>query len=65
LVTAHRFDIWDAVIVSASAEAGCRVLLSEDMQDGFVWRGMTIINPFAIVPHPMLASLLDEQGNQT
>jgi predicted nucleic acid-binding protein len=31
----HGLAIWDAIILAA-AEAGCRMLLSEDMQDGFV-----------------------------
>lgn len=48
LATRHRFQIWDAIIVTTAAEAGARWLLSEDMQDGFVWRGVTILNPFPI-----------------
>lgn len=54
----HQFVIWDALVVAAAVEAGCRLLLSEDMQNGFVWRGLTIANPFAVEPHPLLASLL-------
>ena len=54
----NRFSIWDAVIVCAAAEAGCRMLLSEDMQDGFVWRGVTIVNPFAKTKHPLLQGLM-------
>ena len=34
------------------------MLLSGDMQDGFVWRGVTVVNPFAATPHPMLVDLL-------
>lgn len=47
LAVAHRMQIWDAIIVDACAMAGCILLLSEDMQDGFKWRGMTVTNPFA------------------
>ena len=61
LVAAHGLDIWDALIVNAAADAGCRLLLSEDMADGFVWRGVTIVNPFAPEPHPLLADLLNER----
>jgi predicted nucleic acid-binding protein len=50
----HGFSIWDAIIVSAAAEAECRLLLSEDMQDGFTWNGVTIANPFAEARHPLL-----------
>ena len=43
----HQFSLWDAVMIAAAAQAGCRLLLSEDMHDGFVWRGVAIRNPFA------------------
>ena len=54
----HKFQIRDALIICVAAETGCRLVLSEDMQDGFVYRGVTIANPFAETPHPLLASLL-------
>jgi predicted nucleic acid-binding protein len=57
-LTVRRFSIWDAVILCAAAEADCHLLLSEDMQDGFVWRGVTIVNPFAKSKHPQLEALL-------
>jgi predicted nucleic acid-binding protein len=58
IASTHGLQIWDAIILAASFEAGCSILLSEDMQHGFVWRGLTVINPFADDPHPLLASLL-------
>jgi predicted nucleic acid-binding protein len=58
LATDHQFSIWDSVIVCAAAEAGCRLLLSEDLQEGFTWGGVTVTNPFATTMHPLLASLL-------
>ena len=57
LAADHHLRIFDAIILAASAEAGCRMLLSEDMQDGFVWRGVTVVNPFADALHPMLVDL--------
>jgi predicted nucleic acid-binding protein len=45
LATDHNFQIWDALILAVFAENGCTCLLSEDMQDGFTWRGVEIINP--------------------
>lgn len=35
LAVDHHLGIWDAIILSATAESGCRILLSEDLQDGF------------------------------
>lgn len=58
LADENRFQIFDAIVLAAAAEAGCRMLLSEDMQDGFVWRGVTVVNPFEAAPHPMLVDLL-------
>lgn len=63
LATDHRLKIWDSIIVSVAAEGGCRLLLSEDMQDGFTWSGITVVNPFAAQRHPMLASLLNETSD--
>lgn len=47
LASTHQFALWDAIMLTAAAASGCRTLLSEDMQDGFTWRGVTIRNPFA------------------
>jgi predicted nucleic acid-binding protein len=58
LATDHAFSIWDAIILSASAAAGCRILLSEDMHHGFEWRGVTVINPFLSQTHPLLSRAL-------
>lgn len=58
LAADHKIYIWDALILAAAAEARCDLLLSEDFQDGFAWRGVTVVNPFAEKPHKMLAKLL-------
>lgn len=60
LVVDHKLQFWDALIVTAAADAGCAMLLSEDMQDGFVARGMTIANPLRPAQHPKLTVLLEE-----
>ena len=59
LVVDHKLQFWDALIVTAAADAGCALLLSEDMQHGFVTRGLTIVNPLAGEAHPKLAALLE------
>ena len=58
LAVQHHFSIWDAVVFSAAAAAGCRLLLSEDLQGGFTWNGVTVTNPFSGVKHELLAGLL-------
>lgn len=58
LASDHHLAIWDSVILSAASQAGCRLLLSEDLQDGFTWGGVTVVNPFAAVRHALLNALL-------
>jgi predicted nucleic acid-binding protein len=59
LATDHELGIWDAIILSAAARAGCRLLLSGDLQDGFTWAGVTVADPFADRRHPLLAALTE------
>ena len=60
LAATHRLGIWDSIMITVAAENGCQLLLSEDVQDGFIWSGLTVANPFAAVPHPLLTALLPE-----
>jgi len=60
LATDHRLGIWDAVILSAASQSGCRLLLSEDLQEGFTWAGVTVVDPFASPRHALLHALLGE-----
>lgn len=64
LATDHRLSMWDSIMVAVASENGCRLLLSEDMQDGFTWGGVTVVDPFAAQQHPFLASLLSDAGNE-
>ena len=59
LSAAHGLTIWDSLILSVAAEQRCRVLLSEDMQDGFTWHGTTVIYPFAQPVNTLLGGLLE------
>ena len=58
LTVDHGLQIWDALILAVTAENRCRILLTEDMQHGFTWRGVTVVNPYLIPSHPLLSSLL-------
>jgi predicted nucleic acid-binding protein len=59
LTVDHQLSIWDGLILSAAADAGCRLLLSEDLQEGFTWNGVTVTNPFSPKRHPLLDALID------
>ena len=58
LAATHQLQLWDSLILSAAADCGCAMLLSEDMQDGFVWRGVTVVNPLLPTVHRRLAEVL-------
>ena len=58
LVVDHQLPMWDALILAVAAENRCRLLLSEDFQDGFTWRGVTVVDPFAERRSPLLTGLL-------
>jgi predicted nucleic acid-binding protein len=59
LVERHSFQVFDAIILSAAIEANADMLLTEDMQDGFVWKGVTMVNPFSPTQHPLLLKLIN------
>lgn len=42
----YRYGFYDGLIIAAALEAGCRHLLTEDLQDGHRIGQLTIRNPF-------------------
>jgi predicted nucleic acid-binding protein len=53
-----RFGVhyWDALIVAAAQHAGCRYVLTEDLQHGQQIGAVTVINPFTAQPQEVLAA---------
>jgi predicted nucleic acid-binding protein len=43
-----KLSFWDALILEAALTAGATLLYSEDFQDGAVYGGMQIANPFQL-----------------
>ena len=41
-----RFSFYDSLIVAGAMAAGCRTLLSEDLQHGQQLDGLQVVNPF-------------------
>lgn len=58
LAADRQLGVWDSVILAAAADAHCRLLLSEDLRDGFTWSGVTVTNPFSEPRHPLLNAML-------
>jgi predicted nucleic acid-binding protein len=42
----HQFSFWDALILRSAKQAGCSVLLSEDLQEAREIDGVQVVNPF-------------------
>jgi predicted nucleic acid-binding protein len=42
----HGLSFWDALILRAAKQSGCKILFSEDMQDRREIDGLQIVNPF-------------------
>lgn len=60
LMVDHQFAIWDALILAIAADSHCRLLVSEDLQDGFTWRGVTVVNPFTEPASALLSRWLQQ-----
>jgi predicted nucleic acid-binding protein len=43
-----RLNWWDSMIVAAAQAQSCAILLTEDLQDGAVFGGVTVRNPFTL-----------------
>jgi predicted nucleic acid-binding protein len=56
---AGQASYWDALLVTTAAEAGCTIILTEDLADGSVMHGVRIMNPFdGAAQAPRTAALL-------
>lgn len=42
----YGFSYWDALVLRMAKQAGCRALLSEDLQHGQEIDGVRVVNPF-------------------
>jgi predicted nucleic acid-binding protein len=42
----HQLSIWDALVVRAALNAGCRTLYTEDLQHGRRFEALQIVDPF-------------------
>ena len=48
----HVISLWDGLILQAALQAGCKRLLTEDLQDGWTVQGLRIENPFREIGGP-------------
>ena len=45
-------------MVNVAAEGGARLLLTEDLNPGFRWRGLKVVNPLVAPEDPLLQQLV-------
>jgi predicted nucleic acid-binding protein len=54
----QHMQLWDCVVCVAAVQAGAKVLLTEDMQDGRTIEGLRLINPFLAANNAAVEALL-------
>ena len=54
----HQLSFWDALLWATVQQAGCRLLLSEDFQDGRKLGQVSFLNPFEPANHALLERVL-------
>jgi predicted nucleic acid-binding protein len=57
-VVEHGLSFWDAMIWATAEQAGCRLLISEDLQDGRVLGGVRFVDPFKEVNRTLIDTAL-------
>lgn len=56
----HRLSFWDAMLWATARRAGCRILVTEDGQDGRNLGGVRFVNPFREANRPLLDLAIGE-----
>ena len=54
----HGLAFWDAMLWATVKQAGCRVLITEDMQSGRTLGGVAFLNPFRPDTAEIIATVL-------
>ena len=61
-VVRHRLAFWDAMLWATAREAGCRILLTGDLQDRRDLDGLRFVNPFLAANHVLLDAAFPPAG---
>jgi predicted nucleic acid-binding protein len=49
ILSVHKSSFWDSMIIASAIEGGARTILSEDLSNNQLIKGITIRNPFSIL----------------
>jgi predicted nucleic acid-binding protein len=55
----HQLGSWDALGLSVAADAGARLLISENFNPGFTWRGVRLVNSYTVPQDPLLVQITE------
>ena len=58
-VNEQKLAFWDTMLWATARQAGCSVIVGEDMQHGRRLGGVEFVNPFASETTTTMATLLD------
>ena len=50
----YGVSFWDSLLLASANAAGCDYFLSEDLNDGQAYGGVTVIDPFRHAPQDVL-----------
>jgi len=53
----HHIAFWDALLWATARRSGCRIVLSEDFQDGRTLNGVLFVNPFNLSMQELKAQI--------
>jgi predicted nucleic acid-binding protein len=59
-VAGHGLSFWDAMLWATAKRAGCRMVFSEELQDGRSLDGVLFVNPFASANQKLIDLALPE-----
>lgn len=45
----HKYSFWDSMVIASAIEGGAETILSEDLSDRQMIKGITIRNPFKVL----------------
>jgi predicted nucleic acid-binding protein len=49
----HNLPVWDALLWATARRSGCKIIFSEDFQDGREIGGVRFVNPFKLTPRQL------------
>ena len=59
ILSRYQLSVWDARLLAVCSSHSCAVLFSEDMQDGGIYDGVRVVNPFLHSNHAAIDEIMN------